>query len=51
MGRRLVLLAVAAVALGVTAPSASAKCSPDADPVQCWWMCTTAHLVGAACKA
>ncbi|HEX8002646.1 MAG TPA: hypothetical protein VF519_08115 [Mycobacteriales bacterium] len=51
MGRRLLLAAVALAAVGVAAPNASAKCSPDADPVQCFWMCTTAHLVGAACKS
>jgi hypothetical protein len=48
--RALLAVVLAAAALGVTAPSASAKCSPDADPVQCWWMCTTAQLMGAACK-
>ncbi|HEV2891646.1 MAG TPA: hypothetical protein VGX28_14830 [Frankiaceae bacterium] len=51
MGRRLLVAAVAVAAVGMTAPSASAKCSPDADPVTCFWMCTTARLVGAACKS
>ena len=51
IARRLVLAALVAAAVGTTAPSASAKCSPDADPVQCFVMCTTAHLVGAACKS
>ena len=50
MGRRLLLAALVAAAVGTTAPAASAKCAPDADPVQCFLMCTGAHLIGAACK-
>lgn len=50
MGRRLLVAALVAAALGTTAPAASAKCSPDADPVQCALMCAGAVLVGAACK-
>ena len=51
MRTALALAAVAIATLGVTAPPASARCSPDADPMQCFIMCTTAHLMGAACKA
>lgn len=48
--RTLLAVVLAAAAIGTAAPSASAKCSPDADPVQCWWMCFQAQLIGAACK-
>lgn len=52
LGVRAMLVAtVAAASLGLAAPSASAKCSPDADPWECFWMCTTAQLVGAACRS
>lgn len=49
--RALLVAVLAAASLGMAAPPASAKCSPDADPVQCWWMCFQAQLVGAACKS
>jgi len=48
--RRLMLVAVAAAALGFNAPGASAKCSPDADPLVCFVNCTVARLAGAWCK-
>ena len=51
MARRLLLLAVVASALGLTAPSASARCAPDTDPVTCTVNCTLARLVGAWCKS
>ena len=51
MARRLILLAIAASAIGVAAPSASARCAPDTDPVVCTVNCTLARLVGAWCKS
>lgn len=50
MARRLVLIAVAASALGVSAPSATARCSHPVDLV-CTVNCTVARLAGALCKA
>lgn len=49
MARRLVLIAVAASALGVTAPSASARCAPDTNPVVCTVNCTIGRLMDAWC--
>lgn len=50
MARRLALVAVAAAALGFTAPPASARCAPETDPVVCFINCTVARLAGAWCK-
>ncbi len=50
MARRLVLLAVAASALGVTAPSANARCASDFDPV-CIVQCAAYRLLDVWCKA
>ena len=50
MARRLALVAVAAASIGFAAPPASARCSPDADPVVCFVNCTIARLMGAWCK-
>ena len=51
MARRLVLAAVAIAALGVSAPSASARCAPETDPLVCFVNCTVARLAGAWCKS
>jgi hypothetical protein len=48
--RRLVVVALAAAALGTTAAPASARCAPDADPVVCAVTCLAARLAGAYCR-
>lgn len=53
MGRRLLVVALVAASLGTVAPSASARCDPNATPtgpITCPVTCLIARLAGALCK-
>jgi hypothetical protein len=50
MRTKLVLLALVAAAIGATAPAASAKCDPNAGPVECVRRCGVVVLTGGTCK-
>ena len=47
--RTFVALVIAAAAIGVAAPSASARCGPDEPYLDCTIRCLEARLHGALC--